>query len=107
MFQIWQHRVLGLRDTGDDIGSFVLPYVLHDGFKDVLSVHHVHHRAVLLGYVEQILNRIGFGMVFVALYIQYDQIGFGDVRNTASGLNQALALKLVGDQHSGASQRRR
>ena len=54
-----------------------------------------------------LLDGIRVCRVFVALYIQYDQIGFGDVRNTASGLNQALALKLVGDQHSGASQRRR
>src|SRR5699024_4603594 len=92
--------------TGDDVGGLVVLYVLDDGLEAVLGVHDVHQRVVLGGDVEQVLDCLGVCGVLVALHVQNNEIGFGNIRYAAPGLDQTFALELIGDQNRSASQRR-
>ena len=63
-------------------------------------------RVVLGGDVEQVLDCLGVCGVLVALHVQNNEIGFGNIRYAAPGLDQTFALELIGDQNRSASQRR-
>ena len=100
-----QKRSSGKRKNGEDGGGNVVLNVLEDGIEDVLGVNDVHQRVVLGGDVEQVLDCLGVCGVLVALHVQNNEIGFGNIRYAAPGLDQTFALELIGDQNRSASQR--
>lgn len=95
-----QDRVFGLRHTGDDVVGLVVPDIIDDGLKSILCIDDIHHGTVLVGDIKQILNGLGVRGVFVALHIQNNEVGLGNVGNAFAGLNQSLALKLIRYQDS-------